>query len=367
MRPPNKDKSETMQLRQDRMSSKERMEALFESRQPDRVPIGAMATVFSSKNAGYSVSTAYGDPEKSFYAMLWTAEQYGWEPIPQYFGHTVLGALDFGGRVRLPMGEYEGAMVVESYPVKTENDVSDLKMPDPKTAGRIPDVMKFSKLQAAHDLPVWFFSRSPFCVAANICGLNQFLRWMVKKPELCERLMKMAIDHIFNVLRYWVETFGAERVFVYMSSPSESNQVISPKQFEEFALPYHIEYHNRLKTLGIKRFGFHICGDHNLNLPYLAEVSPWPHPSILSFGHEVDLEVAAEFFPDDIIYGNIEPAVIQTGSPQQVYELSKIAIEKGKRAPGGFILGPGCGLPAASPPVNVFAMTKAVDDFGWYE
>jgi uroporphyrinogen decarboxylase len=122
-----------------------------------------------------------------------------------------------------------------------------------------------------------------------------------------------------------------------------------------------------LKSLGIKRFGFHICGDQNLNLPLLAEAAPWRHPSVLSFGHEVDLEVASQHFPEDIIYGNIEPAVIQTGTPEQVYELCRIAIEKGKEAPGGFILGPGCGLPVLAPPVNVYAMTKAINDFGWYD
>jgi uroporphyrinogen decarboxylase len=348
------------------MSDKERMEALFDYRQPDRVSIGASATAFSSKNVGYTVTAAYGDPEKSYHAMVWTAEQYGWDLIPHTFGQTVLGALDFGGGVRLPKGE-EGAMVVESYPVRTEKDVLDLEMPDPRTAGRISEVMKFSKLQEAAGLPVWFFSRSPFTMAANICGLDQFCPWMVNKPELCERLTRMSIDHICNVLGYWVDTFSAEKIFVYMSAPSEANDVISAEQFEKFCLRYHAEYHDRLKAMGIKRFGFHICGDHNLNLPYLADLSPWEHPSFLSFGHEVDLEAASKFFPKDIIYGNIDPAVIQTGTPGQVYELSKTAIEKGRKAPGGFILGPGCALEPTSPPCNVFAMTKAVNDFGWYD
>ena len=356
-----------MPLRQDRMSSKERMDAIFEYRQPDRVPVTAYAEGFCCKNAGLTITTAYGDPAKTFYAMLRTMEQYGWDPVPQCFSHTILGALDFGGDVRLPQGEYEGGMVVKSYPVKTEDDVFNLKMPDPKTAGRIPLLMEFSKLQEAYGLPIGFLSRSPFTMAANICGLDQFCRWMMKKPELCQRLMKMAIEHTFNVIGYWVDTFGAEKIFTNLSSPSESNQVISPKQFEKFALPYHAEYQKRLKALGIKRLRFHICGDQNLNLPYLAELASWPHPAVLSFGHEVDLEVAAKYFPEDIIEGNIEPALIQTGTPQQIYELSKVAIEKGREAPGGFILAPGCGLPPAAPPVNVYAMTKAINDFGWYD
>ena len=355
-----------MHLPQDQMTSEERMAALFAGTQPDRVPLGAMSTGFNTRNAGYTVAEAYEDPEKSFSAMQWTTAQYGWDPIPQYAGHTVLGAWDFGGQVRMPRGEYEGALVVTEYPVKSEADVATLRLPDPQTAGRIPLALRFARLQAEHGLPVYFFSRSPFTMAANIAGIDRFLRWTMKQPDLCEQLLRLSIDHIFNVLDLWVRTFGADRVFAWMSSPTESNQLVSPRIVKKFALPYHLEYHRRLAALGVKRFGFHICGEQNLNLPILAEASPWAHPSVLSFGHEVDLETAAQHFPRDIIFGNIEPAVIQTGTPQAVYALCRAAIEKGKRAPGGFILGPGCGLPVGAPPVNGYAMTKAVHDFGWY-
>lgn len=355
-----------MHFRQDRMSSKERLEALFRYEKLDRIPIGAMSTGFNTKNAGFTVAEAYADPEKSFQAMVWTSEQYGWDPIPQYAGHTVLGAWDFGGDVRLPQGEYEGALMVLSHPVKTEKDIETLNLPDPKTAGRIPQAMAFSTLQAQNDLPVFFFSRSPFTMASNISGIDQFMRWTLKNPEACEALIKLAIDHIFNVLAYWVDTFGPERIFAWMSSPCESNQLISPKIMEKYALPAHKIYHEQLRALGVKRFGFHICGEQNKNLPMLAEAAPWRHPSVLSFGHEVDLENAAGFFPEDIIYGNVEPVVIQVATPRQVYELSRDVIEKGKKAPGGFVLGPGCGLPVNSPPTNVYAMTKAVNDYGWY-
>ncbi len=165
-----------MHLRQDRMTSQERMDALFNYRKPDRVPIGAMSTGFNTRNAGYTVADAYDNPEVSFQAMKWTSEQYGWDPVPQYSGHTVLGAWDFGGEVRLPQGEYEGALVVTSYPVQVEGDIEKLRMPNPKKAGRIPKAMEFSQLQMEHNIPVFFFSRSAFTMAANICGIEQFLR-----------------------------------------------------------------------------------------------------------------------------------------------------------------------------------------------
>jgi len=357
-----------MRLRQDRISSEERLEALLNYRKPDRIPISILYLIeFSARNSGYSRALSYNDPEKSFYSQVGTAEQFGWDKIPLHMGHTLLGALDFGGEIQIPESDYQQGVIIKSYPVKTEDDIAKLKLPDRKIAGRIPKAKEFARLQEKHGLPPWFFSRSPFTMASNMCGLQQFCRWTLKRPELCHEMMERALAHILNVIGDWVDTFGTDKLMVYISSPSESNQVISPKQFEKFALPYHSRFHEGLQAMGIKRFMFHICGEQTLNLPYLAEVSAWPHPSILSFGHEVDLEVAAKYFPEDIIYGNIEPAVIQTGSPQQIYELCRLAIEKGRKAQGGFILGTGCALPVTSPPLNVFALTKTVNDFGWYE
>jgi uroporphyrinogen decarboxylase len=355
-----------MGLKQKPLTGGNQMDALFSRQKPDRVPIGSlwMSLGFNTVSTGGTVAEAYDDPDKSFHAFLKVADRFGWDQIFQCFRHTVLGAQDFGGSIRLPTGEYEGALIVVSYPVKSENDIEKLRMPDPRSAGDIPKAMQFAELQEAHGLPVSFFSRSPFTLAANICGLDLFLKWLIKKPALTEQLMQMALDHIINVLGNWVRRFGPDKVFVWMSSPSESNQVISPKHFNQYALPYHIAYHERLHALGIKRFGFHICGDQNLNLPYLSDASPWFHPSVLSFGHEVDLDAAIKHFPRDIIFGNIDPTVLLYESSDQIYERSRIALEKGKKAPAGFVLGPGCDIPLMTPPQNLHAMTQAVEDHG---
>ena len=42
-----------------------------------------------------------------------------------------------------------------------------------------------------------------------------------------------------------------------------------------------------------------------------------------------------KLFPEDIIYGNIEPAKVQTESPRGVYEMARQIVEKGKKAPAG--------------------------------
>lgn len=91
------------------------------------------------------------------------------------------------------------------------------------------------------------------------------------------------------------------------------------------------------------------------------------NPGIVSIGHEVELETAARYFPEDIILGNIEPSIMQTGTPDEVYNATAMVVKKGKELPCGFIFSMGCQFPPRASIENVRAMNKAVHDFGRYE
>jgi uroporphyrinogen decarboxylase len=347
--------------------SRSQFEALRQYNKPERVPLGNMlfSEGFAIKNAGLNIAKIFHDPETIYRAVYWAADQYRWNPFVQYSSFSVLGCFDFGGTMRYPQNEGDsiGALL---HPVQNEKDVDRLKLPDSKESGDIPRQFEFATLQKKAGLPVTFFSRSPFCMASNMCGIERFFEWLVGKPELCERVMEMGYQHTINVLDYWIASFGAENIQVWMSTPVESNQLISPKHMEQFCLPYHMKYHDHLEKVGIKRCGLHLCGEQNKNLQILSEASPWRHPTILSFGVEVDITKAAKLFPKDIICGNIDTNLIQTGTAREVYENCKSVIEKGKRIEGGFILAPGCETPPFAPPANVYAMTRAAEDFGSY-
>jgi uroporphyrinogen decarboxylase len=243
-----------------------------------------MSFGFSGRNAGFSVRRILEEPEAAFKALCWTAEMYQWSPMPFTPGHTVWEVLDFGGTARMPAGEYEGTLIMKTHPVETEKDVETLSLPDPYTAGRIPFARRFAELAREQGFPVFFSSRSPFTIAANLCGLENFCRWLMKKPELCRQLMALALAHLFHVLDYWIELFGAQDLWGWMSNPNEANQLFSAGHVAAFAMPFHQEFHRGLKERGIQRFGFHLCGDQNANLPYFAEAALWPPPASLVSG-----------------------------------------------------------------------------------
>ncbi|MFC1860913.1 uroporphyrinogen decarboxylase family protein [Chloroflexota bacterium] len=354
-------------LRPDEMTSAERMEALLKGQPVDRVPLIFFSGMgFCARNLGYSLTAMYDDPEKSFHAQILTMENYSFE-IEPILGYASYGAWEFGGDVRLPRSEWEQAPKIVRFPIETYEDAWNLKLPDIATAGLLPKIMEFSRILERNNLPITLTSGSPFTRAGNMCGVENLCRWMIKKPEIVHHILRLATDHIIETVHYWINIFGAENLSLREGMPTDSNQVISPKQFEEFALPYQRELHEKVFALGIKRFGHcHICGDQNDNLPYIAQIPMGDH-TLLSFGHEVDLTTAIKYLGDTcIIAGNINTSVIQTGTPEQVYELSRQCIEKGKYAPCGYGLMAGCEIPAMAPPENVYMMRKAINDFGWY-
>ncbi|MBI2851989.1 MAG: hypothetical protein HYX84_02635, partial [Chloroflexi bacterium] len=202
--------------------------------------------------------------------------------------------------------------------------------------------------------------------AMGIAGYDKLCQWMIKAPEVAHHLLRIANDYQIATMEYYKEVFGVDRIIVTGASAGGSNQLISPKHFEKFALPYLKEAHQKAVDLGFKHLNPHFCGAHALNLPYWAQI-PMGDPGIISVANEVDLDIVAKYFPNDIVEGNLETTVIQCGTPGEVYDEARKVIEQGKRLPAGFILRPACQIPPLAPVENLHAITRALNDFGWYD
>jgi uroporphyrinogen decarboxylase len=363
------EKTSLRTLRKDRLTDQERMEALWARQKPDRVPIMPLTLGFAAINVGYNLNDFYTEPKKCVDALRWANDQYGWQSFLTYRGALLaFPAEEFGGEVKYPTGEFTQAPTVARCPVETEDDVYKMRVPDNlEKLGTIPKLLE----AAAYMLKFEGLARSPLALgpmdlAAAAIGIEKISKWMLKKPELVHRAFRVLTDFQVAVAKLFADTFDTDRLVYGVSTPVESNQVISPKQFKEFCVPYIKETLDKAREMGYKYFRHHICGEHNENLPFWAEIN-LGDPAIISVGHEVELETVAKFFPNDIVFGNLEPAILQVNTPEEVYERTKNIVLKGKKLPGGFIFSTGCEMPPKAPPYNVWMMTKAVNDFGWYE
>jgi len=353
------------------MTDRQRVEALLQRKKPDRVPVWPFAYAgFATVYTGTSIADAYNNPRVAYEAQKKTCQDFGWVFTPM-LAYAAYGGWEFGGDIKWPSGEFSQAPTVTRHPVETEEDVWKLNTPEVATAGIIPLVTEFLSLAAKEQLDnepfnVLAILLGPFNTAAMISGPDKLCKWAIKRPDAANRLIRLATDHMMDLAQYWYDHFGIDGVLPFSGEAVATGQVISAKQFEKFVLPYFQEAHGKVLSLGYKHIYSHLCGDQNANLEHWAKV-PFGDPGIISIGHEVDIDTAARYFPNDIILGNVEPAVIQTGTPGQVYELSRACIEKGKKHTGGFALSPGCELPPMAPIENVKAMLQAASDYGWYD
>ena len=100
-----------------------------------------------------------------------------------------------------------------------------------KTAGSIPLYMQFAKLQEGFGLPISLPGFSPIEFVRGTCGLETLCRWLVRKPELVHRLLRLATDYSREVVRYWVDTFFPQRILVQTwlaYTVQRSNTLFSP-------------------------------------------------------------------------------------------------------------------------------------------
>lgn len=353
-----------------RMTERERVEAVLRRETPDRVPHWPMVLGFSTVYGGSSIADNYNNPEVAIAAQRKTAQDFDWLFLPWGATPTAL-AWEFGGDIKWPEGEFDQSMSVTRVPVEKPEDVFDLEQPDPKTAGFWPLSMKFCQLGQKERLDnepfnvTLFPGIGPYTATANIPGPDNFNKWMIKAPDAVKHLLRMGADFYIEAANLWHETFGIEGVLPMMGEPTCSNALISPKQFEEFALPILTEVAETVLSLGYKHIWCHICGNHEFNLPHWAKVN-WGDPGIISCPHEHSLELMAEHFPNDVLFGNLEPRIVQVGTPDEVYEATREVVETGKRLKQGFIFSQGCELPPMSPLENVKAMCQAVEDHGYY-
>lgn len=349
----------------DKMTPAERMRALLMGEKIDRVTCIPFTIGYTARVSGFSIGDFYKNPKTCVRAQLLAAELHGYEQ-PILYGYAAFGAWEFGAEVELPYKEGMSAPVVKKPCVEKPEDVDKLEVPDPKTAGSIPIALEVARQAVKLGMSAAPQVGLPFTMAGNIIGPQRMLLWLIEKPELVHRVLRMATDFVIDNAKLYAREFGPERCLAFDGGPLESNYLISPEQFEKFVLPYAKEIHEKVLSMGYPMFFSHICGEHNKNLKHWKKI-PYGKPGILSFGREVDLEVLKrEFGKEHIIMGNVDPPSIMVKSYDEVLKLCRDCVEKGKDNPTGYILGAGCEVPPYSPPVNVHAMMKAVREYGRY-
>lgn len=344
------------------LKSEDRMNRLISGLNIDRVPVIPHMEAFAGKICNMGTKEYYLNPKSAYYAQTWSEEIFGYDGGVGYsipYGYTQ----EFGGTIEYLESPKLSYPKILKKPVNSCEDVEKLKIPDIKTSYVGSRVVEFNKLAHKNGKNITITAGSPMNIAHCIAGTELLMRWIIKEPDLVHRIMRLCTDYILENAKEHIKLFGEKNIGAGMACPIECNDIMSPKSFEKFSLPYLKEIYEKFDEMGIKIGGIHLCGNHNKNINYFKYDLNLKPRTLITVGSEFNMRELGKLLGEDfIIGGNLKNSLLQNGRPQEVYKEAFDMINTMKYNPGGYVLTPDCTLSYLTPTANLYAMIKASKD-----
>jgi uroporphyrinogen-III decarboxylase len=202
---------------------------------------------------------------------------------------------------------------------------------------------------------------SPFTQLMELFGYEQGLMCLIDEPERCRAILAAYTEGAADLgVRYAQR--GADAVLI--SSAFAGGGFISPRQYEEFVLPYEAEVVRRIHSTGVPVYT-HTCGRLGDRLELLADtgtdgIDTLDPPPLGS----VDLKDAKRRVGQRVFFkGNIDPVnTLLKKSREEVRRDALYRLQVG--SPGsGYILSSACSVSPRVPPENLTVLVEASQQF----
>lgn len=315
----------------------------------ERPPVWAMRQAgrwdpaFKAIRAGKSFYEFSEDVEAAAKASL-APKRFGVDAIILFYDITTL-PLAMG----LPFELKAGAGPVPDRPVRTLADLDRLTdNPDPQSYQHIRTLLKRVKDELRGELPVIAFAGAPFTVATYCIGtgkdVNATRRFAAEHPIVWHRLLEKLTGATIGFLK----TLIADGADIYQLFDSWAG-MLDPFEYDAWAQTHHRAI--LAGATGVPRILFVKEG------PYLDAMAA-SGAEVVSLGTSHDLAAARARFPQLVFQGNVDEAVLRTGTPNHVREAVRACVKAG----GGtrHIVNLNHGVDKGTPVANFEAYVRAV-------
>lgn len=332
------------------MNSMERVQAVLNHREPDRVPNFDIMMSFAAHYIGKPLSRYYQDYRVLCEANFAVRDAFQLD-ILQAISDPYREAADAGLKIEFP----EDDLPMNKVPLLQDpNDLRLLSFPAPAEGRRMSDrleAVRYFSEHAGGEIPVMGWVEGALAEAADLRGITQMMMDLVKRPEWVIELLECCVETGIAFARAQVEA-GADIIGLGDAIASQ----ISPTMYRRFALPYEQRIFASVREAGaIPRL--HICGNTTRLLADMAHSGA----EIFDIDWMVDLQRASEVLPG-VVCGNLDPVVIfLNGRPEQVRDATYANYQAARPK---WISGAGCEIPRMTPHQNVHAQAQALQALG---
>ncbi len=239
--------------------------------------------------------------------------------------------------------------------VKDVDGANALAVPN-TGAGRTGVYLKAASLTASRiaDRPVFGCHIGPFSLAGRLCGMTEALMNVQAEPETLHVVIGKATEFLLAYARAFKES-GVNGIVI--AEPAAG--LISPAHCDGFSSRY-------IRTIvdAVQDDHFmvilHNCAASGRHVGSMASTGAMG----LHFGNAADMAEVLAVVPAGILaFGNIDPAgVLKNGTEESVHRTTAELLMKTAGHPN-FVLSSGCDIPPGTPPGNIDALFRALDDY----
>lgn len=341
------------------MNSLERVQAVMRGEMPDYLPVIPQSFMFAMRTGGYNIGTVNRNPAIMAKCHMESREKFGYDGCVIDVDDSTL-AEACGAKVIYR--DDEVAVVDERNPIlKDLREIDDLKIPDPKSDGRLPEWLETtSRIAEKIGKDAFIIGRAdqgPFSLLSLLRGTQEF---MIDLMEEEEKVILHALEWCAKVHADFAEAqLEAGAHASSMGDAYASPNLISPNLYRKFAFPFEKKVVETVQN-NENIYSIHICGDTSEIIENMGQTGA----RILEVDWKVNLERARALIPSDtILMGNIDPSFpLCQGTPEDVDAAVRKVVESvGGR---GIIISSGCAVGGNTSPANMKTMVESARKYG---
>lgn len=346
-----------MQIREDILTSKERMLALLTGKPMDRILCMPIMTSNVAQFIDRNIRDFQLDGKVMAESHIAGFRKYGYDLI--YLFSNCSGIAEAMGQ-ELVYSDDEPANC-EVPAVKCEADLAKIKVAEAND-GQFPvfyEAIDILNKEIGDEVFISACFSGPVSTAATLRGTEDFARDTYANPELCHTLLRMATDSCKN----FIKAVAAKGAVPIILEPIASGSLFSPKMYEKFAAPYIKELVDCAHACGAL-VPLHICGKTHKIVDQMTDSGS----DVISLDI-CDLALAREKVAGRaVILGNITPASdLLFGPAEHVMDVCKQAIDTMAGYTPGFVLATGCEVPVTVPHEHIQALMDAARSYGAFD
>jgi uroporphyrinogen-III decarboxylase len=259
----------------------------------------------------------------------------------------------FGSVSMFPENEFPFAR----QSLRSEGEIDYLEMPNPKTYGLLPFVIKRLEHlqpqieQAGHKIR-FAVARGPLNIATFLMGTTEFLVGIKTDPDRMHRLLSIITDYLVESIAWQRKSFPSIDGILLLD---DIVGFIGEEDCLAFAVPYLTKIYDTDVTIKF----FHNDAPCKVCAPHLPEIGI----NLLNFGVQHTIEEMRAWTGNRIaLLGNIPPRdVLAQGSTQDVKDVTT-ALVNGLEDRSRLILSCGGGMPPGAPTDNIRTFIDTVNE-----